>query len=211
MNHSLLILGAGGHGKVVADAALLLGRWSRIAFLDQPADGKPVLGLEVIEGGIPTADTRTSFDQAVVAVGAPNRRLELLDILTELGFDLPVIAHPGAVISPHATLAEGTVVFANAVINPGSVLGRGCIVNTAASVDHDCVLADGVHIAPGAHIAGGVRIGRGSWIGVGACVREYLRIGDNTTVGAGAAVVCDIGDNLEVAGVPATTAFRNRS
>ncbi|MCB1801865.1 MAG: acetyltransferase [Gammaproteobacteria bacterium] len=211
MSKGLLIVGAGGHGKVVADAAILLGRWQRIAFADRSPASARLLGLEVIVADEPTTALRDQFDDAVVAIGDPNRRLDLLDRLTEMAFALPVIAHPSAIVSAHAEIGPGSVIFANGVINPGAVLGRGCIVNTAASVDHDCLLADGVHIAPGAHVAGGVRIGRGSWIGVGASVREYVSIGAGVTVGAGAAVIGNIGDNLTVAGVPATPDFRTRS
>lgn len=208
VSKSLLILGAGGHGKVVADTAAQLRHWRTIAFIDAPRRGEHVLGFDVLDVDDVSTTLRDRFTDAVVAIGDPQRRLQLLDHLDELGFSLPSVCHPRATISPHAAIGAGSVVFAGVVINAGTVIGRGCIVNTSASVDHDCVLEDGVHIAPGAHLAGGVHVGHGSWIGIGACVRENLRIGSAVTVGAGGMVVADVDDGLEVAGVPATAAFR---
>jgi len=203
MKDALLILGAGGHGKVVADAALLQGQWSEIAFLDNAPPAQAVLGLPVLDGSQPLARLRERYGSAAVAIGDADRRMARLDELQREGFELPLIQHPSAIVSPFAELEAGCVVFANSVINAGSRLGRGCILNTAASIDHDCTLGDGVHIAPGARIAGGVRIGARSWIGIGACVREYIAIGDNVTVGAGAAVVNDVAAGRIVRGVPA--------
>ncbi len=208
MSSGLLIIGAGGHGKVVADSAQQQG-WQHIAFLDRDPTRNELLGMPVVGTDPAAAGLLQQFPDATVAIGDPRLRLDLLDQLERIGFRLPVIAHPRAVISQHATVQSGCVLFANAVVNPGSHLARGCIINTAATVDHDCRLEEGVHIAPGAHIAGGVHIGRESWIGTGACVREYLAIGAHVIVGAGAAVVSDIPDAQQVAGVPARTDFRS--
>ena len=209
MNNGLLIVGAGGHGKVVADAAQQQD-WQRIAFLDRDPTLTEVLGLPVIGSDPATGGLVQRYPSAVVAIGNPRLRLDLLDQLATIGYHLPVIQHPRAVVSPHATIGDGCVLFANAVVNPGSRLGRGCIINTAASVDHDCELAEGVHIAPGAHLAGGVRVGRETWIGMGVSVREYLTVGAAVMVGAGAAVVTDIPDGQQVAGVPARAGFGSK-
>jgi sugar O-acyltransferase (sialic acid O-acetyltransferase NeuD family) len=209
VNSGLLILGAGGHGKVVADAAQQSG-WHRIAFLDSDLTCSEVLGIPVAGSDPATGDLVERFPNAVVAIGDPCLRLDLLEQLSDIGYHLPVIQHPRAVVSPHAAIGPGCVLCANAVVNPGSYIGRGCIINTAASVDHDCRLEDGVHIAPGAHVAGGVGIGRGTWIGIGASVREYVTIGAQVMVGAGAAVVADVPEGQLVAGVPARTAFRSK-
>lgn len=210
MTDSLLIIGAGGHGKVVADAALQQGRWKNIAFLD---NAYPVLGQAVdlaVLGHTNMAKRLLSdYTDAVVAIGNSSVRLDWLERLSQLGFQLPVVQHPRATVSPHARVQAGSVIFAQAVINPDAELGRGCIVNTAATVDHDCILGNGVHIAPGAHLAGGVQVGPESWIGVGACVREYIVIGRQVTVAAGAAVIDDVPDRQTVAGVPAVTKSRS--
>jgi len=206
MSKGLLIVGAGGHGKVVADAALQQGAWQRLAFLDDDPDlTGPVVGLPLLGHLRAAAGIRSEFPDIVVAIGSAQLRLRLMEELRQQGFGLPLIRHPSASISPFATLGEGCVVFAQSAINADTSLGRGCIVNTGATIDHDCTLGDGVHVSPGAHLAGEVRVGRASWIGIGACVRENIVVGDEVTVAAGAAVVTDIGNNLTVAGVPAAS------
>ena len=201
---NLVIIGAGGHGKVLAATALAAAQWARIMFLDDCAAGGSVVGLPVL-GGTDLIGGRVAPDtyQAAVAIGDNAARRRLCGRLKTLGFALPDIVHPSAVVAPFAELGGGCAVFAQAVVQPGSRLGEGCIVNTAATVDHDCTLGAFVHISPGAHLAGGTQVGGGSWIGIGACTRQQVRIGSGVTVGAGAAVVGDVADGLTVAGVPA--------
>lgn len=200
----LLVVGAGGHGKVVADAAAGTGAWSRIAFLDDDHEAGTTVGSWEILG---TMDDAGRFQEncgdLVVAIGAATTRLELLRRAASEGFTLPVVVHPSAAVSPLAELGRGTVVLAKAAVNPGATLAEGCIVNTGATVDHDCELGQGVHVAPGAHLAGSIRIGRCSWIGIGASVREGATIGAEVTVGAGASVVSDLPDGVTAMGVPA--------
>lgn len=202
--NSLLIIGAGGHGKVVADAALACARWKRVAFLDdRAAELHSVLGLPVLGGIADLEKHANEFAEAVVAIGDAAHRMELLAVCARLGYRLPVVAHPAATVSQFATLGVGCVVFAQAAINAGVQMGAGCIVNTGATVDHDCSLDDGVHVCPGVHIAGSVRVGRGAWIGIGATVREGVVIGSEVTVGAGAVVIGNVKDNATVCGIPA--------
>ena len=198
----LLILGAGGHGKVVAETAEAIGGFEPMQFLDNDfarLEGTlrwPVADPQALAGGCGGL-------AAVVAIGNAARRLALLDELAAAGCMLPVLRHPAAWISPSAALGEGTVVFAGAVIQADARLGRGVIINTSASVDHDCRLGDGVHVCPGAHLAGNVTVGEQSWLGIGCAIRQGIRIGSNVTVGAGAVVVKDVADGLTVAGCPA--------
>lgn len=199
---SLLIIGAGGHGRVVADAALTMSAWSSLAFVDDKATGK-MLGCDIAGDLSRLSKLRLHFEDAVVAIGNASVRLELVERCKQLGFRLPPIIHKTASVSSFATLGAGTVVMAQAAINAGSVVGQSCIVNTGATIDHDCVLADGIHVCPGAHLAGDVKVGAKSWIGIGACIRNGVSIGREVTVGAGAAVICDIEDGLVVVGVPA--------
>lgn len=185
----LIIIGAGGHGKVVADAAN-----RDCLFVDkEPNEEVDVHAME----SLPSLLQKN--DEVIVGIGDNNTRLHVLDDLNNIA----TVVHKDATVSETATLGEGTVVFARAVVNPNASVGRGCIINTAATVDHDCVLEDGVHISPGAHVGGGVTIGRCSWIGIGASVKHGVKIGNNVTVGASAAVVNDIPDGLTVVGVPA--------
>lgn len=211
MTRSLLIIGAGGHGKVVADAALHQAEWDHIAFVDDASElPERVLGLPVIRDSRRVPGLRGEFTDLVVAVGDSSKRLTLIETMSNHGFHIPVIKHPTAAISPDTSVGPGTVMLANSAVNSDARLGAGCIINTCASVDHDCTLADGVHVSPGAHLAGEVRVGRESWIGIGACVRELVVIGDRVTVGAGSAVISDIADNMTVAGVPATPISTSR-
>ena len=211
MNSGLLIVGAGGHGRVIADIALQSGDWSQVAFLDKDGDlPSEILGIPVLKAIEDLAHLRIKYPHAAVAVGQCSRRMRLIDESSALGFQLPVIRHPSAVVSRYANIGPGSQILAMSVVNAGARIGAGCIINTAATVDHDCDLGDCVHLSPGVHLAGGVRIASCSWIGIGASVRENCRIGREVTVGAGAAVVSDVDDGLTVAGVPARQLTRSQ-
>jgi sugar O-acyltransferase (sialic acid O-acetyltransferase NeuD family) len=197
---SLLIIGAGGHGRIVADTAEQTG-YSNIVFHDDRWPEMttnlcwPVVGRDKPQGLVAS--------DVFVAIGNNAARLAMINMLISEGFAVPTLVHPRAYVSRHAVMGTGSFVGPMAAVNAGAKLGAGVIVNTSATVDHDCVLGDGVHISPGAHIAGGVHIGNVSWIGIGACVRETIRIGARVMVGAGAAVVSHVKDDSTVMGVPA--------
>jgi len=201
----LLIVGAGGHGLVVADVARELGHWQVIAFLDDHYPAVPTDGLPGPVLGMTATLPRwlEEYADLTVAIGDSGCRLDLLGRAASLGYRLPVLVHPSAWVSASAILGEGTVVMAQAAVQAATTIGRGGIVNTGACVDHHCVLADGVHVAPNATLGGNVRVGVGTWIGLGASVREGVRIGDGVVVAAGAAVVTDVPDYARVMGVPA--------
>lgn len=198
----LAILGASGHGRVVADTAELCG-W-RVQFFD---DAHPQLCSNahwpVAGGWAQLISELAVFDGVLVAIGNNRIRLAKLIELQSLGVRLPTLVHPSACVSRYAQLAEGTVVFAGVVVNAYAEIGEGVILNTHCSVDHDCVLKPGVHISPGASLAGGVCVGEATWIGIGASVRQLSIIGRNVVVGAGAVVVDDVPDHVTVLGVPA--------
>ena len=199
----LAVAGAGGHAKVVADAALASG-WSDVAFYDDNLAPHSQVGPWVVAGSISDLLAGVSPpDGVIVAVGDNAVRLELQRKLEGAGLRVVSVIHPAAVVSTHASIGAGSVILAGAVVNASACLGRGCIVNTCASVDHDCLLADGVHVSPGAHLGGGVAIGSASWIGIGASVKQGVRIGARVVVGAGGAVVSDVPDGTTVVGVPA--------
>lgn len=207
MSH-LLIVGAGGHGRVVADTAREMNIWKEIAFLDDYQE-KSVLEWPVLGKLERAAGLVNEFSDIIVALGDNCRRLGLLGCYTELGYNLPAIIHPTAFVSPSATLGAGTVVFAQAAVNAGTKVGAGCIINTGATVDHDCNLEDGVHLSPGVHLGGEVRIGRNSWLGVGASVINRISIGENVTIGAGAVIIKSVEDNVTVVGVPGRVIKQN--
>ena len=208
---SLLLLGAGGNARVVATTALSTGRFSSIAFLDDrcsdPAQPPDHLGWPVIGPLSAALDPQISqkFQAALVAIGNATVRLQWLPRLAAAGYELPVVIHPTAWVSPSAQLGAGSVVFAQACIQAQAVIGSGAILNTGCSVDHDAQLGNGVHICPGARLAGEVQVGDRSWIGIGASVIQQICIGADVIVGAGAAVVRDLPDGVTAVGVPAHT------
>ncbi len=192
---SLLIIGAGGHGKVVADTAEAAG-YSSIAFLDQSWPERTKNGRWKITG------KPTQLDEKMFcAVGDNATRAGIFEKY-RLNSS-PTLVHPSAVLSPTVTIGAGVLVVAGSIINADTSVGRGAILNSACSVDHDCSIGNFVHISPGAHLAGGVHVGAGTWIGIGAVVREGVRIGKNVIVAAGAAVIGDVKDGMRVGGVPA--------
>ncbi|HQR03319.1 MAG: acetyltransferase [Proteobacteria bacterium] len=199
----LALLGASGHGKVVADAAQASG-WERIDFFDD-APGRPSRnGHWPVEGdGVALLARLSEYDAVLVSIGDCAARMEKQRILQAAGACLAVVIHPAAVVSRHARLGPGTVVMAGAVVNVDAVVGPAGIINTGATVDHDCVLAEAVHVCPGAHLSGNVVVGHASWIGVGAVVKQGVRIGERVMVGAGATVVDTVADGLTVVGTPA--------
>ncbi|QZA78321.1 acetyltransferase [Deefgea tanakiae] len=199
----LAILGASGHGKVIADAALLSG-WDEVIFYDDAWPEKEMNGRWPIVGNTAALLMRIlPFDGVVVGIGNNKIRLEKTQQLALLDLPVVTIVHPSAVISPFSMIGYGSVVLANSVVQVDTSVGVAALINTSSTVDHDCVLADGVHICPGAHLAGGVHVGEKSWIGIGSSIKQLVNIGANVMIGAGAVVVTDIVDSVTVAGVPA--------
>lgn len=206
----LAILGASGHGKVVAEAALHAG-WKQVDFYDDAWPEKVQIGAWGIMGDT-LAMLRNSGELTgvVVAIGTNAIRMRKIQELQAAGLTLATIVHPAATVSESSYLGAGTVVVAGSVVNADSHIGLGAILNTGCSVDHDCILGEAVHISPGAHLAGDVHVGDRSWIGIGAVVRQGVRIGSGVIVGAGAVVVSDVADGLTVIGVPARPAPADR-
>lgn len=201
----LLILGAGGHGKVVADVARSMNEWEEICFLDNDVSkiGKYINGIKVIGKFDEIEKLKEKFDYGFVAVGKNDLRLNLMEELKVKGFKIPILIHRFSCISSSVEIGEGTVIMPGAVINVNTKIGKGCIINTSSSIDHDCVIGDGVHISPGVHIAGTVSVGLKTWICIGANVINNVNIGKNVIVAAGSTVINDVENNVLVAGVPA--------
>jgi sugar O-acyltransferase (sialic acid O-acetyltransferase NeuD family) len=206
----ILILGAGGHGKVIAEVASLMGKWNEISFLDDNDELKVVNGHHVIGRIGDYKRFREAYDSFFVAIGNNKLRLKLINQLTEDGLYVPVLQHPFSFVSATSKIGKGTVIMAGAVINTNAIIGRGCIINTSSSIDHDCVLEDGVHISPGVHVGGTTVVGQNSWICIGACISNNISIGKNSIIAAGAAVVKDVEDNILVGGVPARKIDKDR-
>lgn len=191
----IIIIGAGGHGRVVAETAKLNG-YKEIDFLDD-ADKQTAVGR--------VADFIKYIGEAdfIVSIGNNAVRMKIQSDLIKSGANVVSLIHPNASVSESAAIGKGTVVMAGAVINAGAVIGDGAIINTCASVDHDCKIGDFSHISVGARICGTVAIGDGTWIGAGATVINNINICSRSTVGAGAVVVKDIDEIGTYVGVPA--------
>lgn len=202
MKDSLLIIGASGHGKVVADIALKMNRWKSIAFLDDDVSIKTSMGIEVVGTSDDVIAYLTECD-VFVGVGNNATRERIQENLIEEGASIATLIHPSAVIGERVELGAGTVITAGVVINCCTTIGKGCIINTSASVDHDNSIGDYVHISPGARLAGTVKIGHGSWLGIGSIVSNNLNITTSCKVGAGALVIKDISESGIYIGVPA--------
>jgi UDP-perosamine 4-acetyltransferase len=204
MTRRLLILGAGGHGRVVAALLAALPEWSLAGFVDAApaaarAQGMPVLGDEAALPALLTA----GIAHAIVAIGDNEARLAAGDRLVAGGFTLPPLVHPSVISASDATVGAGAVVFPRAVLGAGCRVGRLVIVNTGAIVEHDVILEDGAHVASGAVLAGGVRVGAAALVGVGAACRPGVTIGAGAVVGVGAGVTADVPPRAVVGGVPA--------
>jgi sugar O-acyltransferase (sialic acid O-acetyltransferase NeuD family) len=199
----LAVLGASGHGKVVADAAGLSG-WEGVTFFDDAWPGLKDNGPWLVAGNTDSLlEKLTDFDGVVVAIGNNRVRAEKQQGLSDAGARLATIVHPSAVVSLHASIGAGTVVFANAVVNACAIVGAGAIVNTGAVVEHDCVVGEFAHVSPNAALAGGVNLGREAWVGACASVRQLLSVGAGSVVGMGAVVARDVPAGVKVVGSPA--------
>ncbi|MFJ7927798.1 acetyltransferase [Peribacillus sp. NPDC096448] len=201
---NLLILGAGGHGKVVSEIALLSKGWDSIAFLDNRKNIKNASGIPVIGEFDDYSLFINKYKYAFVAIGDNKLRSLWIEILSREGFIIPVLVHPYSSISKTSILGEGTVVMAGAVINADTHIGKGCIINTSSTIDHDCRLSHGVHVSPGVNIGGTVTIGEYTWVCIGSSVINNISIGSNVVLAAGAIVNKNVPDNVLAAGVPAT-------
>jgi sugar O-acyltransferase (sialic acid O-acetyltransferase NeuD family) len=201
MKDRIMIIGAGGHGKVVADIARLNG-YKEILFLDDDISRKTNGRYQVVGTSNDIDRYKEEYD-FFVAVGGNDMRERITVKLSEMNIEQPILIHPSATVDETAKIGEGTVIMANAVINADSKIGRGCIINTSATVDHDCIIDDYVHISPGVHIAGGVQIGRKTWIGAGSTVINNVTVCEQCIVGAGSVVIKDIGECGTYVGSPA--------
>jgi sugar O-acyltransferase (sialic acid O-acetyltransferase NeuD family) len=198
----LAIVGASGHGKVVADLAELLGY--EVAFYDDAYPKKTnIEHWSVIGTFDELLKNKNDYKNAVVAIGNNSIRAYICHQLINANFNLPLLIHPSAVVSKYAKISSGSVVFASAVVNAFAQVGQNCIINTGAVVEHDCVIDDGVHLSPNVTLAGGTKIGKLSWLGLGSVTKQLIEVGTNTTVGANSTVTKNIPSNVTAFGSPA--------
>ena len=192
----LTIVGASGHGRVVADIAKLNG-YDEIEFLDDNEDittcGKyPIIGK--------TEKALEIKNDIFIGIGNAAIRRRFIEKLDDKV--LVTLIHPNATIAEDVVIGKGTVVMAGVVINTGTVIGKGVIINTCSSVDHDCIISDFAHISVGSHLAGTINVGEGTWIGAGVTVSNNVNICGGCMIGAGAVVIKDINEEGTYVGVP---------
>ncbi len=200
----LIIVGGGGHGRVVLDAARLAG-WQVAGFIDRDRTAGSEVNRCAVLGDDALLEARHGFPefQFIVAIGDQRRRRALGDRIRTTGGALATVVHPAAILSESASIGPGTVVLALAAINANARIGAHCIVNTGAIVEHDCDLADGVQIGPGATLAAGVIVEADGFVGAGAVVIPGVRLGAGSVLGAGAVAIADLEAGAVAVGVPA--------
>lgn len=200
----VVIVGAGGHAKVIVELIRAEGRYHPVGCTDSGAAAGGVLGLPWLgtDEALPALRAQ-GVRHAFVALGGNALRLKVARAVEALGFELVNALSPRAVLSPSARIGRGVAVMAGAVVNAEASVGDLAIINTNASVDHDCVIGEAAHVAPGCALAGNVRVGALAFLGAGTAVIPGITIGEGATVGAGAAVVRDVAAKTVAVGVPA--------
>lgn len=212
MTRPVIVIGGGGHAKVLIDTLLLSN--SIVLGYVAPADQreKTVLGVKWIgdDESLLTEHAPESVQlvNGIGSVGVGTLRKKVYDRFKAAGFTFATVIHPSAILSPSAKLAEGVQVLAGVVVQAESSIGANTILNTRSSIDHDCVIGAHVHIAPGTVLSGGVAIGDGAHLGTGAVVIQGQTIGEGAVVGAGAVVVRNVPSSSKVMGVPAREGSR---
>ena len=190
MQKTLLILGAGGHGKAVAEAALLSGKWQQVCFAD---DRWPELqesfGCPVVASSSTLADVAGTVDAAIAAVGNNALREQWLARLQGYGLSLATVVHPAASVSASAKLGAGSAVMALAMVGVDVRIGDGAIVNAHASVDHDAQLGDFAHLGVGVHLAGGVQVGARAWLQAGCCAGYRVVVAEGEVLAPGTVLI----------------------
>lgn len=197
MNNRLIIIGAGGHGKVIADNAAKNG-YTDICFVDDHATGS-CMGFPVIGIGADISALNDGKTDFIIGVGSNEIRKRIAEAHD---VNWVTLIHPSAQIAMNVSIGKGTVVMANTVINACATVGEHCIINTGAIVEHDNVIGDYAHISPNVALGGTVWVGDLTHVGIGAVVRNNIRICDMCTIGAGAVVVKDIKSRGTHVGVP---------
>jgi sugar O-acyltransferase (sialic acid O-acetyltransferase NeuD family) len=200
MENNIIIIGAGGHAKVVISSL----HAADIAVAAVYDDDQEKWGCEIskckVRGPLSMIGD-LGRETAVMAVGDNYLRSRLVSRFEKLNWI--TVIHPSAYVHPSVIIGAGTVVFAGAVIQPDTIIGKHCIINSGVTIDHDCIIGDYVHIAPGTNLAGGVKVGDGVFLGIGSAAIIGITIGKWTTIGAGGIVIHDIPPNAVAVGVPA--------
>ena len=207
MSNPIILVGGGGHCKVIIDIINENNEYDEIIISDIDGNkGKEILGLRIEYTDNDLEDLyKNGIKNAFVSLGNVNittKREKLYNRLKSIGFNLPVIVSKSANISKHVKINEGTLIGKNVIINPGVKIGRNCIINTGAIIEHDCNIGDNVNIGPGAVLSGGVEVGANSFIGARGIIIQNINIIANTLIGAGSTVTKNINESGIYVGTP---------
>lgn len=194
MNKKLAIIGAGGHGKVVGEIALL-NQYENIHFFDDKINEIKNFPFTIIGNLLQLKDNLKDYDDFFVAIGDNEARYKMILWLREVEVNIVSLTHPKSTISKLSSIGIGTCVMANAAVNPGTHIKEGVIINTSSSIDHDCVIEDYSHISPNCSLSGNVSIGKFTHLGTGTSVHPGIHIGNNVKTGVGSKVYQNIFDD----------------
>jgi len=205
--NKIVIIGGGGHSKIVISILKKIKNYEIMGYTDIQDKGE-LLKTGYLGNDKILEDIIKSFPGSSAVIGIGNvevgfKRKILFEKLENLGFDLPAIISPSAIINEDVSIAKGTIVCDGVIVNSGSKIGKGVILNTKCSVDHDCEICDFVHLAPGVILSGGVTVGNNSFIGAGSIIIQYKKISENCLIGAGSIVINDIKERGVYIGNPA--------
>lgn len=207
MVKKIVLIGAGGHCKVIIDIIRSKNEYGIIGITDKNNTGNKVLDIPIIgDDNMLNECLNSGVEYAFIAIGGIENikiRNKILNMIKEIGFRIPVLVHDKAIVSTYATLGAGTCVMPGAIINAGTEIGDNCIINSGAVIEHDCLIGQNTHISPNVSIGGGVKIGEDTHIGIGSSIIQNITLGHNVTIGAGAVVIDNMGNNVVAVGIPA--------
>lgn len=207
MSKKILLIGGGGHCKSVLDSLIQKNEYSKIGIIDKIENvGRTILGVPVIGCDNDLVNLyNEGYRYAFITVGSignPKLRIQLFNRVEDIGFLMPNIIDPTAIVSKYVSLDSGIFVGKGAVINVGSRVGKGAIINTQSIIEHDCEIGEFAHIAPGTALCGEAQIGANTHIGAKSVIKQQTKVGANTVVGMGSVVLKDIADNMVAYGNP---------
>jgi len=200
----LLILGAGGHAKVIKETAMESSKFNTFHYLDDNKnlikENKNIIGefKDLFLDSI-----KSIYKNAFIAVGDSKKREKLFKNLIKEGYNLPVLIHPTSWVSKSAKISEGSIILANSTIQANVTIGSNVIINNNCSIDHDSIIENSSHICPGVNLAGNVRIGKRTWVGIGSSIIQNIEIGNDVLIGAGSVITKSLPDSIKAYGVPA--------
>lgn len=208
-NRPVVIIGAGGHARVLISTLKALQRGIvGILHPDETMIGQTIDGIPVIGNDEKICEYAPDAVELVNGIGSTSsttKRHDIFETFKKDGYSFATIEHLAALIADNVKLGEGVQIMAGAIIQTGCIIGNNTIINTGAIIDHDCIIGDHVHIAPGAVLSGGVKIGALTHVGTGATIIQGAEIGGNSLIGAGAVVIRDVPAGKKVIGNPAKT------